>query len=117
MSTEDLPLVVYPTAALQVMGQGGTRIVTEMVTGALELSRDASLMPRFRIGEHEFCEPDYRQIRLWAEALELEPEVLIERLLTEPKADNRKKHLTRFERGRIIKLGWDVELLPLGVFE
>jgi hypothetical protein len=93
-----------------------------MVNGALVLSRttgsSAALMRRFRIGEHELCEPDYQQILLWAKSLELEPETVIERL---PKERNGRYGLgkidgTVFENGRIIKLEWDFDLLPIDSF-
>ena len=84
----DEKLTLHPDNGLALEGPHGGRIVAEMLGGALELARAAqngvALAPRFSIGEHVFCEPDYRQILLWAKALELEPEAVVERLLTEP---------------------------------
>lgn len=71
----------------------------------------------FNIGEHQFCEPDYRQILLWAEALELEPLTVIERLLSGPDGDGYRDSHSQFENGRIIKLRWDMTLLPIEHFE
>lgn len=89
MSPEDFPLVHQLGSSLVAAGLSGGRIVAEMMRGALALSRvdakaEAALVPRFKIGEHEFCEPDYRQILLWAESLEMGLEMVVERLMKTP---------------------------------
>jgi hypothetical protein len=71
----------------------------------------------FKIGEHEFYESDYRQILLWAGALEMEAETVIERLLKKPEKDEDKAKGTQFSNGRIVQLGWDMGFLPLVAFE
>ena len=85
MADEKLPLTLHSGSGLAQIGSQGGRILAEMVNGALVLSRttgsSAALMRRFRIGEHELCEPDYQQILVWAKALELVAETVIERLL------------------------------------
>ncbi len=81
-----------------------------------DVARD-STVSQFCIGGFEFCKPDYQQIMLWAKALKLEPEVVLERLLTEPQESWQRQHKTQIEHGRIIKLGWDIGLLPLKAFE
>jgi hypothetical protein len=35
---------------------------------------------RFRVGGYEFREPDYKQISIWAKALEIDQETLVTRL-------------------------------------
>lgn len=87
---------------------------------ALSLTKEEQLQPsksRFRIGEYEWREPDYRQILMWAEALHLEPEKVIERLLTEPGTKWNHEVCTRFENGQIVTLHWHLDLLRLKTFE
>ena len=114
-------LVLHPGSGLAQVGQQGGRVMAEMVSGALALSRNvqtsAALVPEFRIGEHVLCEPDYSQILLWASALEVEPETVVKRLLTEPKEVWDRGNKTRLVNGRLISLWWDLELLPVVSFE
>jgi hypothetical protein len=80
---------------------------------------------RFRIGDSEWREPDYRQILLWAKALVLEPVEVIQELLTinerwrnEAEAEGEiAEEAPIFEDGAIVKVYWDFELLPLENFE
>ncbi|MDP1589861.1 MAG: leucine-rich repeat domain-containing protein [Prosthecobacter sp.] len=128
MSPEDLPLVHQPGSSLVAVGPSGERIVAEMMSGALALSRldakaEAALVPRFKIGEHEFCEPDYRQILLWAESLDMEPETVLERLTEAPRFSDpwsfepwQKCNSTKFENGRIVRLALNLESLPIREF-
>jgi Leucine-rich repeat (LRR) protein len=129
MPDEEQPLIVHPGSALARVGPQGGRIVAEMVSGALALSRAAqaasmALVPRFKIGEHEFCEPDYRQILLWAESLEMTGETVLEKIMRQPKyTDPWSFHpwdpacSTKIINGRIRQVAWDMELLPLREFE
>ncbi len=96
-----------------------------MLSGALALSRaDAVLVPGHIIGDIAFCEPDYRQMLLWAKALRMEPEAVLERLLDDgtlfglkgPWYD-RELSLTVIRNARIIQLQWDIGRLPLTDFE
>jgi len=68
MADEKLPLTLHSGSGLVQIGPQGGRILEEMVNSALVLSRatgsSTTLMRRFRIGEHELCEPDYQQILL-----------------------------------------------------
>jgi len=128
MSAENLPLVPQPSGSLVAAGPSGERIVAEMMSGALALSRveakaDAALVPRFKIGEHVFCEPDYRQIMLWAASLEMEPETVIERLMKVPRYSDpwsyepwQKCDSTKVVNGRLVQLAWDMESLPIRQF-
>jgi hypothetical protein len=122
MPNENLPLIVHSGSGLARVGPQGGRIVAEMVSGALALSREAEaisagLVPRFKIGEHVFCEPDYQQVLLWAKALKLTPETVIDRLVNKAEGQFERRKETRFENGRIIKLDWDMRFLPLESFE
>ena len=83
--------------------------------------------PFFKIGEYEWCEPDYRQILRWAESLALEPEEVIRRLLDRRslRYEDRDSNpvaskvfdQTIFQDGRIRKLNWDFDLLPCADFQ
>ena len=92
------------------------KVVAPAISRVAE-ARRATHVSQFFIGEQAFCEPDYQQIMLWAEALKLEPEAVLERLLAEPKESWQEQHKTQITNGRIIKLGWDISLLPLKDFE
>lgn len=135
-------MIPRPSAAIEKIGAGPRGILSRMVSDALALARSqekALTAARFRIGNYELRDPDYRQILLWAKALELEPAVIIERLessFCEVKAAELEPagiierlessfcergdgwRLTfRVENGSIVTLAWDFDLLPLSVFE
>ena len=114
-------LIPRPPSALE---RGGPRgILTRMVSDALAVARSqekALTVGRFRIGNDEFCDPDYRQILLWAKALELEPEDVVQRLRSrawESAEEEEEEYAFEVENGAIISLVWDFDLLPLTVFE
>ena len=114
-------LVVRATSGLQATGQGPKGILSGMVVDALALARHSGkelVAARFPLGEYEFCEPDYRQILLWAQALGLEPEEVIHRL-ENPSPDSLEKEPIGFhvDNGAIVSLLWNFELLPLAIFE
>jgi hypothetical protein len=71
--------------------------------------------PLHRLGEHEFCDPDHRQIQIWAASLNMEVEEVVEKLLRTPA--NRTRRGTEFTNGRIVCLHWDLDLLDLATFE
>ena len=115
---QDRALIPIPPHELTATKIGGNRILSEMVGASLALIRQA---PLFKIGEYEWHETDYRQILIWAKAMTLDPEEVILRLL------DRRSLIelgfgeywppTLFGDGRIVKLNWDLDLLPLDVFE
>jgi hypothetical protein len=130
MPDEKPRLILHPGADLALGKPQSGRIVTEMVGDALALSRaivnaSESLAPRYKIGEHVFCEPDYRQILIWSRALELEPSKVVERLLQDPlSAEERLLRAifgdgwgTRLVNGQIHDLLWDTALWSLEKFE
>jgi len=122
MSGDKLPIIPRSDQNITTARPPVGRIVDEMVNGFLSLSRlnrdvhDVQL-ERFMIGKHEFCEPDYRQVLLWAQDMRLEPSLLVERLLALPAKEAGGPTPTQIVDGRIIKIGWDIALLPLGSFE
>ena len=79
---------------------------------------NASTAARFPIGNYELRDPDYRQISIWAKALDLEPAGIIQRLESSFCArGNRSRIIFGVEDGSIVTLAWDFDLLPLSVFE
>ena len=106
----DRSLVPVPDGSLANTAAGATRILSVMVGEMLALTRReqaAIQFAKWKIGDYEFCEPDYRQILLWVEALALEPEEVIRRL------SRWKWQQTEFENGKIVKLNLDLHQLPL----
>ena len=86
-------------------------------TLALALQAQALEGRRFQIGEDEWRESDYRQILIWAKSLELEPVEVVRRLQEDIIAGDEVWIETRFADGRLLKLYWNFDLLPLERFE
>lgn len=87
-------------------------------------ARQTALTPaRFRVGDYEFREMDYRQILIWSESLAMAPETIIRRLENASCAWNTnpcaEAHTTVFkvEHGRMISLAWDLSELTLKTFD
>ena len=111
-------LVPRPPGALETVKPGAKRVLSSMVADTLALvpkEKDVSLSRKFRIGDYEWREPDYRQILLWAKALSMEPQEVIRRLLTGKRSQNWND--TIFADGSLVKVNWDFELLPIEMFE
>ena len=124
---EDRSLISLHDGSLANTAVGAQRIMSAMVGEMLALTRQEQAgiqSAKRKIGDYEFCDPDYRQILLWAEAMSLEPLTVIERLLDdgtlfglgEP-GHSTDWTLTRFSNGRIETLYWDRRQLPLRKFE
>jgi hypothetical protein len=120
---QERSLIPRPSHELSAPQTAGNRILAGMVEETLALGRKESVAQtaRFRIGDYAWCEPDYRQILLWAEAMDLEPLAVIEGLLaglSETHTEDLPRWAgTRFEEGRIVSLVWNFDLLPLHSFE
>lgn len=139
MPDENLPIISHAGSSLAQTGAQGGRIIAEMVSGALTLSRDNATLPaRFTIGDHVFCEPDYKQLLLWARALALEPVEIAKQLLSprheesiggipwqllgsqpqpQPASVRTLPPLAMVSNGRFVKLHWDLDKLPLASFD
>ncbi len=134
---DDRSLTPLPDGSLTNMAAGAKRILAAMVGETLELTlaRTGIQSAQRRIGAYAFCEPDYRQILAWSEALALEPEEKLRRLLDDycryvpPKRGPNEfpgnapigyRHFdfppTTIVEGRIVMLTWNFELLPLREF-
>jgi hypothetical protein len=61
----DFALVRRPASSVEKAGGGAGRIQSAIVADTLALARKQQSTPaatRFRIGDYDWCEPDYRQI-------------------------------------------------------
>lgn len=78
-------------------------------------ARDLSAA-RFRVGEYELRQPDYRQILRWAKQLDMLPEYVLTQLVDsrmEPKfREDREPIAFSVEDGAIVSLVWDFDRLP-----
>jgi hypothetical protein len=80
---EQNALVVQGPRSLAEAGAGPRSILSSVVSDALAVAGSRAKVlaaARFQIGTYEFCEPDYSQILIWAKALEIDPEALVQRL-------------------------------------
>ena len=119
-------LVPRPPSAVEKTASGPKRILSGIVSDTLALaSREQGSLARtkFRIGEYEWCEPDYKQILIWSEETGLKPEEVIARLL-----DKQSLHegsmlglwsFPSFEEplfadGKLLKVNFDLRLLRCG---
>lgn len=122
-------LVPRPSGAIEKAVPGVKRILSGMVTDALALAsrEQRALTPsKFRIGDYEWCEPDYRQILIWSEETGLKPEEVIARLLDQqslreswfgsPSAHTFFEE-PLFANGRLLKVNFDLRLLRCGRLE
>jgi hypothetical protein len=123
-------LVPRPPSGVEKAAPGVKRILSGIVADTLALASREQRAPepkRFRIGEYEWCEPDYRQILIWAEETGLKPEEVILRLLnqqslckdvfgqpgTEPFFDEPLYS----DGGRLLKVNFDLGLFRCGKLE
>lgn len=117
-------IILRPDFGIEKPVVGESRIVAAMVNETLAVARldSQQLHARFKIGAYEWCEPDYRQLLVWAKALNFEPEEVIYRLL-EGKMKGLAQSVatewtkTVFADGRLLRLNWSFDLLPLESFE
>jgi len=94
-------MVPRSPGALEKADPGTKRLLSGMVADTLALASKEKFGPgtaRFRIGEYEWCEPDYRQILTWAEITGKRPEAIIQRLV--------QMH-SSFSEGRLTEVNWD----------
>lgn len=115
-------LVRRSPGAVEKIGTGASNLLSGMVSDALAVARSQTQLgeARFRIGNYEFRDPDYRQILLWAEALKLDPIIVVQRLecaCLELDEDQGGTISFRVENGAIISAVWDFGSLPLARFE
>ena len=106
-------LITRGPSAVEKLGTGSRTILSQMVWDALVLAKpkgSALAVSRFRIGDYEFCDPDYRQKLQWAKALRVEPEEIVRRMESE-------KNTFAVIDGKIDSLVWNFELLPITNFE
>jgi hypothetical protein len=83
----NVALVRRPPSALEKAEPGAKRILSGMVADALALAdkkQTVAVTAKFRIADYDWCEPDYRQILIWADALGMKPEQVVQRLTVSP---------------------------------
>ena len=83
MSTnDDRSLTPFPDRSLS-SPPAAEPILSAMAGDAFPLGAKEAIAQAatFRIGDYTWCEPDYRQILLWAEALKMEPLTVIIKLV------------------------------------
>jgi hypothetical protein len=118
---EQNALVVQGQRSLAEVGAGPRSILSSVVSDALAVARSrekALAAARFRIGNYGFREPDYSQLLIWAKALEIEPEALVQQLeKTSFEYPSETKNIFTVEQGAIVSLAWDLKALPLKTFD
>ncbi len=109
---QDRSLIPSPSHELTAQTISQNRILGDMVEHTLALGRQEAVAQtaRFRIGDYAWCEPDYRQILLWAETLKMEPLMVIGKLLADERSSKTADGLMR-------SLLWDLVELPLSDFK
>ena len=114
-------LTTISSGSLKALGHGPKSIVSAMVSDALGLAHSPKkelFTAKFPIGGYSFCAPDYKQVLLWARALDLDPAEVIRRLESSIADDNLGGNYGfTVSNGSIITLDWDFNLLPLKEFE
>ncbi len=100
-NNDNFALVLRPSSALEKAAPGAKRILSDMVADTLVLTK------KFQLGKYEWCEPDYRQILIWANELHKSPEVIIQRLV---------ETKSFFKAGRLIEVHWDDGSFPIQKF-
>jgi hypothetical protein len=117
-------LIRLPSFAVEKAEAGPRRILTGMVSDALAVAQSqerALEAARYRIGDYEFRDPDYRQILIWAKELHIEAAELVHRLDMistrwrifvdgRPTVSNLNFLVTD---GSMEALAWDFDLLPI----
>jgi hypothetical protein len=125
MPDESLPLVPLAGSQLARHGSGVGRILDDMISSTLTTSqKEGALIPRCRIGDINFCEPDYRQMLLWADELAVTPEEVLQALWNEKDTLFHKLgpsyetfNRTYIQEGRLKRLYWDFGRLPIRRFD
>ena len=120
----DFALVRRPPSAVEKAEPGARRILSGMVADTLAVARKEQIAPavaKFRIGDYEWREPDYRQILIWSNAVGLKPEEVVARLFNPEslKVDDDGKQTSLFPffdeplfaNSRLLKVSWDLRRL------
>ena len=120
--SKDHALIVRSAGAvsLRTNPDGVMARMTRGVLAGVGAGRALVAETRFRLGEYDFREADYRQIRSWATALGLSPEVVLERMVTGRCSSESGLHediAFGVEDGAIVSLAIDFLKLPITSFE
>lgn len=113
---DNLALVTRPPGALERAEPRAKHILSGMVEDMLALvpKKQATVSAdRFRIGGYELCEPDYRQIVLWAGQMGRSPLELLSHLHPHENLPDADWSATTITTGSVVVLYWDFAVLPL----
>jgi hypothetical protein len=115
---KDKVLIPRPSTALTSSPTTSNRVIRRMTEGLLAQARQTQLQQaRFRIGDYELREPDYKQICLWAEELTMAPDELLIVLADSTLKSEDKKSFEPIEfslvDGTLHSLVWDFSRLPV----
>ncbi len=105
---EKFALVPKSPSGLKKVEPVAKTVLSGMVQDTLDLAAK-----RRRVGNVDFCEPDYLQLMAWAEQLKLPPDEVLRRLKDGIRCEG---YETRIENGKFIKLNWDAGILPATEF-
>ena len=119
---KDNALVPRPPSGVEKVAPGLKRILSDMVADTRALAEQrAAAQTKFRIGDYEWCEPDYRQILIWAEETGLKLDEVVERLFDQQSLCKESEYglpnhppvfkEPLFANGKLLKVNLDLELL------
>ena len=114
-------LISRPSAALATADGAARGILMRMTSGVLAVARAQQALseqPTHQVGEYQLREADHRQVLMWAQALALSPEEVLQRL-AQARIDNAHGETLSFaiDNGALTSLVWDFDALPLARFE
>ena len=102
-------LVTIPSSALDVVRPKSSSVIARMTQDVLVQARETALrQARFRIGDYELREPDYRQILRWATDGKMSSETVLSHLFRYSDV----KIVFSLEDGAIRSMVWNFEKLP-----
>lgn len=126
-SNSKLPSVVSPSGGALITVQRAQRIATRMAEGVLargsRQGRGLTSQSLYRIGDYEFRESDYLQIKRWARKLEKIPEEVVSGLSESVTVFDRdgsavdSREGLQVKDGAIVFMSWDFERFPLTDWE
>ena len=109
-------LIQRPGTGLAGTGPHTSPVIARMTRDVLARAQAGGVsLARFRIGEYLLREPDYRQIRRWAESLGMTPEALLAQLAwcrLELFREDVEPFEFTIEDGAIVSLVWNFDRLP-----
>lgn len=108
-------IVIRPPDALTPNATRPGGVLARMTREALNLAERRDVTEaRFPLGGYHFREPDYRQILLWADAIGMSPEAVLECLEAGELGDeDPDRYAFTVTDGALTELVWDFDRLPI----